>query len=466
MATPTPSDVKDPPAEERTEISIDGPDIDFSVDGITTLAANWWEKIHTTVTEQVLVPTSLIQLGVIAFALILAYLFSKPTRRRIALTFGEKSPRLARLMISLTLPGLWLVFQWVMLFVAGSQNWPVYLIRLVLSLLTAWVGIRVALSFIRDPGWAKLISSLAWTVAAINIVGLLPETLSLLDRLAVNIGTFRLSVLLVIKSIASLALLVWLAIQISKLFERKISNVSSITPSARVLFTKLLKVMLLALAVIIGLQMVGLDLTTLAVFGGAIGVGIGFGLQKVVANLISGIILLLDKSVKPGDVIVVGDTYGWISSLGARYVSVVTRDGTEHLIPNETLITERVENWSFSNNLSRQKADVGVSYNANLKEVQQLCIQAARETQRVLDTPAPVCLLSGFGDSSVDFQIRFWINDAQNGLANVRSDVLMNVWLKFKEHNIEIPFPQRDLHLKDGATIQVTMPETKMESAA
>ena len=148
--------------------------------------------------------------------------------------------------------------------------------------------------------------------------------------------------------------------------------------------------------------------------------------------------------------IAVGETYGWIQSLGARYVSVVTRDGTEHLIPNEELITQRVENWSYSNSLVRLKVPVGISYNADLHKAIELVLQAARGAPRVLATPTPICLLKGFGDSSVDLELRFWINDPNNGVSNVKSDILLGVWDRFHEHGIEIPFPQRDLHLRSA----------------
>jgi small-conductance mechanosensitive channel len=160
------------------------------------------------------------------------------------------------------------------------------------------------------------------------------------------------------------------------------------------------------------------------------------------------VILLIDKSIKPGDVIAVSGTYGWVTALGGRYVSVVTRDGVEHLIPNETLISERVENWTHSNSRTRLKVDVGVHYDSDVHAAMQLCLDAATRTERVLDDPAPKCLLIEFGDSSVNLQLRFWISDAQNGVQNVKSAVLLEIWDLFKEHHIEIPYPQRDLHLR------------------
>ena len=223
------------------------------------------------------------------------------------------------------------------------------------------------------------------------------------------------------------------------------------TPSQRVLFSKLSNIALYVAAVVIGLNIVGLDLTSLAVFSGALGLGIGFGLQKVVSNLISGIILLMDKSIKPGDVIAVGDSYGWVNSLGARCISVLTRDGKEHLIPNENLITQTVENWSYSDRKVRLHIPIGVSYNSDIHQVRELLLQAVDEHARVLKIPEPRCLITGFGDSSIDFEIRAWIFDPQEGLSNLKSDLFFRVWDLFKEHNIEIPFPQRDIHIKQAA---------------
>ena len=168
---------------------------------------------------------------------------------------------------------------------------------------------------------------------------------------------------------------------------------------------------------------------------------------------ISGIILLLDKSIKPGDVIAIGDTYGWVKSLNARYVSLETRDGVEHLIPNEELIITRVENWSFSNSRIRLRIPVGVHYNSDVRKAVKLCVEAASQPERILDEPKVVCHLKGFGDSSVDLEIRAWIGDPQNGRSSVINEILLGVWDKFHEHGIEIPYPQRDIHFKNSLDI-------------
>ena len=374
------------------------------------------------------------------------------TRRR---GLEGRLERAAVALAPLALPVCWLGVQWLSVLIAAGAGWPHHLIKTGVSLLTAWVVIRLSSSMVRDPVWAKAVAITVWTIAALNILDLLEPSVALLDQLAVSLGGLRISALTVIKGMLALAVLLGLATVASRLLERRIKSTPSLTPSVQVLFSKLLKIVLVTIAVVAALSSVGIDLTAFALFSGAVGVGIGFGLQKVVANLISGVILLLDRSVKPGDVIGVGDTYGWIDSLGARYVSVVTRDGIEHLIPNEDLIVNRVENWSYSNNLVRLKIPVGIAYHSDLRRAIRVCIDAARATARVLDQPAPVCLVTGFGDSSVDLELGVWIRDPANGISNVRSEVLLNVWDRFHEHGIEIPFPQRDLHIRTPGALAV-----------
>ena len=215
----------------------------------------------------------------------------------------------------------------------------------------------------------------------------------------------------------------------------------------RVLIVKVLQIVLYGIAFYAGVKAVGLDLTGLAVLSGAIGVGLGFGLQKVVSNLVSGVIILLDKSIKPGDVISLGNTFGWINTLGARYASVVTRDGKEYLIPNEDLITNQVVNWSHSDDYVRLDIYFGTAYNDDPHQVRKLAIEAAKSVDRVLTFKSPVCHIVGFGDSSVDYILRFWISDPTGGLTNIRGNVYLALWDTFKENDISIPFPQREIKM-------------------
>ena len=279
-----------------------------------------------------------------------------------------------------------------------------------------------------------------------------------LDAWAVTIGDSRISVWDSLVAITVLLLVVIGAWFITKIIAALIKRATRLDGTQQLLVQKISTILVWAAAFLIGIDILGIDLTALAVFSGAFGLAIGFGLQKTFGNLISGILLLLDKSIKPGDVISVTDqagneSVGQIRKIGIRAISVITRDRTEHLIPNENLMINQVVNWSYSSRDVRVKAPVGVSYGSDLKLVEKLLYQAAKETERVLKSPAPRVNLMGFGDNSVDFDLRFWINDPEGGLSNIRSDVYMRVWELFQEHEIEIPYPQRDLNLRSNEQI-------------
>ncbi len=348
----------------------------------------------------------------------------------------------------LALPLAWLVILYVSGLVAGFSNSPHHLITVTVSLLTAWIIIRLTTVLIRDQTWSKLISVAAWIVAALNILHLLAPTMAFLDSVGVTFGDLRISALLVIKSMISLAILLWLAVLSSRLLEQRIKAMPNVNPSLRVLLTKILKIALVVIALTVGLGIAGIDLTAFAVFSGALGVGVGLGLQKSISNLFTGMMILMDKSIKPGDVIEVGATYGRINSLGGRYVSVITQDGIEHLIPNEEIITQRVANWTRSDNNVRVRLGIGVDYATDLPEAIRVSIAAAESVERVISSQPPKCIVRGFGDSSIDLELRVWINDPQNGIANVSSEVYLEVWRSFKKAGIQMPFPQRDLHIK------------------
>jgi small-conductance mechanosensitive channel len=352
-------------------------------------------------------------------------------------------------------PLYWLGLQWLCNWLAHSLDYEPGLMHITASLLSAWVIIRIATTFIRSDLLGRAVATVAWLVAALNIIGWLDQTILLLNYVGMDFGSVRVSLFTVLKGMLALGVLLWVSNVLATLFENRIRSIPDLTPSVQELFAKLFKLTAIFIAVMVAISAVGIDLTAFAVVGGAVGVGVGLGLQKIVANLISGIILLMDKSIKPGDIIAVGDYYGRVDSLGARYVSVTTRDGIEHLIPNEELIVTRVENWSHSNNLYRMRLPVGVHYKSDVKLAMRLCREAAAETTRVLTNPAPNCLMRGFGDNSVDLEIRFWIDDPMNGRANVKSDMLVLIWDKFAAHDIEIPYPQRDIHLRSPSWEQL-----------
>ncbi|MDT8452790.1 MAG: mechanosensitive ion channel [Gammaproteobacteria bacterium] len=397
-----------------------------------------------------------IQLGVIIAVFIMARWFLTPQLRKLLDRVSSAGGRVASFnLLIVTLNEfantlVWLLLQWSAIQVYVYLEQPHSLLTPVASLLSAWLLIRITSKLVSNRATARLIATVAWTLAVLNIFGWLHPTLELLDSISFTMGSMRLSPLVIIKAGLLLWLSLWLAHVLAGFLDRRLENSESITPAMRVLSVKLLHIALITAAFLITFSAVGIDLTALAIFGGALGVGLGFGLQKIFSNLISGVILLMDRSIKPGDVIAVGETFGWINHLSARYVSVITRDGIEHLIPNEILITERVENWSYSNDLVRLRLPVGISYKADVRLAIKLCVEASQSVSRIMKEPEPRCLLKGFGNSSVDLELRLWINDPQNGRANVLSEVLLGIWDRFHEHGIEIPFPQRDLHLRSG----------------
>ncbi len=280
-----------------------------------------------------------------------------------------------------------------------------------------------------------------------------------LDSWAVAIGDWRVSAFDVLFTLAAAAAVLAIAWFATRLTRSALRRLTALDGTQRVLSEKIATIIIWVAAFFVGIDLLGIDLTALTVFSGAFGLAIGFGLQKTFGNLISGIILLMDKSIKPGDVIAVSDmagnnTFGQIRKIGIRAVSVTTRDEREYLIPNENLMINQVENWSYSSKNVRIQVNVGVSYDADMDLAEKLMLQAATKARRVLDTPPPTVWMSEYGDNAVNFIIHCWITDPEEGVGNVRSEVLKNLWWLFKEHGIEIPFPQRDINLRDNAQIK------------
>jgi small-conductance mechanosensitive channel len=417
----------------------------------------YWTMIKQWVLHNILIWENLVQLfvqiGVLLAIRLMGTLFGRRIRsffeprvkkfRFHAITYSLFNKLVYHIPLLLSIAILWMTIS-----VFRRFEYPSFLMLLVLSLSNAWLAIQLATSVILDRFWSKLIASGAWAVAALNIVGLLDDAMAVLEKIGFSVGDVSLNLLTITKAAIILMVLFRIFKWASVFLEKKLLNIPELTPSSRVLVSKVVNITLLVLVVMIGLNSVGINLTALAVFSGALGVGVGFGLQKVVGNFISGIILLVDKSIKPGDVIQLEDAYGRVREMGGRCVSVVTRDEKEYLIPNENLISQQVINWSYSNSRVRIKASVGISYGADPHKATELILASVKGIPRVLEKPEPKCLLKGFSDNSVDLQLRFWIGDPRNGVANITSEVLFRVWDTLKENNIEIPFPQRDLHLR------------------
>jgi small-conductance mechanosensitive channel len=269
------------------------------------------------------------------------------------------------------------------------------------------------------------------------------------EALSFDIGEKQFNAYLLIKGLITIITLFWLAGIFSEFGERRVNGLQNIKPSNKSLIIKALQILIYFLAFIIGLDVIGIDLTALAIFSGAVGIGVGFGLQKITSNFISGIILLFEKSIENDDLVELSDgTYGFIRHTGARYTLIETFDGKEIMIPNEDFITNRVTNWTFSNTNGRVEILLGVSYDSDIEKARELILEAAIEHPRCIQDPAPACFLTEFADSSVNFQLFFWVSDVTEGRLEPKSDVLRSIWKKFAEHNITIPFPQRDVHIK------------------
>lgn len=353
------------------------------------------------------------------------------------------------------------LISWALYTVMQQITWPSrsYIIGVVATLAAAWLAIALVARLVRNRTLRRIFKWAMWVYATLIALNLTDDVAGFLDGVAISIGDLHISALGILKAILLIGVLLTLARIGTRAAERGLQNNDDITPSMQVLLSKGIQVLLYGAVFLAAIRTLGFDLTGIALLSGAIGVGIGFGLQKVVSNLISGIIILMDRSIKPGDVISLGDTFGWINALGARYVSVVTRDGREYLIPNEDLITNQVVNWSHSDRFVRLDLEFGTSYDDDPHKVRATAKDTVKTVPRVLSGSGhePVCHITGFGDSSVDYLLRFWISDPTKGLTNIRGNVYLALWDAFKAEGISIPFPQREVRLlsDDAAAQQV-----------
>jgi small-conductance mechanosensitive channel len=284
---------------------------------------------------------------------------------------------------------------------------------------------------------ALLLAAAAFVPLLARAIGGLRPITETLDRIGFDAGKHRVSLLTGIEFAVTVLALYAAVKLLNRVVGHSIRRATGLDPTQQLLAQKL----------------AGLFILILAFFSGAFGLAVGFGLQKTFGNLIAGIILLMDRSIKPGDVIVVGDSFGHVSKIGVRAVSVVTRDGKEHLIPNENLMTQEVENWSYSSPNVRVHIPVGIAYDCDVPFAQKLMVQAAKEAKRVLTAPGPTIWLKAFGESSIDHEILVWIADPEAGVGSVRSEILNRVLALFKEHKISIPYPQRDVRIKDSGPL-------------
>jgi small-conductance mechanosensitive channel len=348
-----------------------------------------------------------------------------------------------------------------------AAHFDVTLLGAAARLILAYIVVRSAvLVFAASLGnkswiqnWEARVALLIWLAIAAEYLGWLDPIIATLDSLGVAAGKSRITVWSVLKLLFTLTLFMLVAAWISRWVERRVKRLTSVAMSTRIGIAKFANAFLIGLSVLIGLNAAGVDLTALTVLTGAVGLGLGFGLQSIAANFVSGFVLLMDRSIKPGDVISLSgqsgtstENFGWVQELRGRYVVVRDRDGVEMLVPNQQLISNAVINWSYTDPRIRLKLPIRISYRDDPELALQILIEACDGQTRVLREPAPVSRLMHFSDSGIELELRFWISDPQEGVNNVRSEVNRAIWRLFKEHQITIPMAQREIIVRNAAS--------------
>jgi small-conductance mechanosensitive channel len=422
--------------------------------------------------EALLTPASLLQLAAVAIAILLAWWFSRQLRNtdkaRLALVqtglqarFTEAvliaSPHVAALVLISAFGGVLHALK----ADSGIVDLAITLAGLMLLIRVAVYLVRLSIGN-RTKGWGNLITFVIWAVLALHVLGWFDPVVQALDSVGVKTGKGKITLWSVLKLLFTVGAFILVAVWLARWFERRLMAMQGLALSMRIGIAKFSQAFLIALSILLGLNAAGLDLTTLNVLTGAIGVGLGFGLQAIVANFISGFVLLMDRSIKPGDVISFTGTtgtstegFGWVQELRGRYVVVRDRDGVETLVPNQTLITNSVINWSYTDPRVRLKLPVRVSYKDDPEQALAVLLKASEDHPRILRDPPPVSRLMGFNDYGFDLELRFWISDPQEGVNNVRSDVNRAIWRLFKQNGITIPVAQREVmfEMKDRSPV-------------
>ena len=356
----------------------------------------------------------------------------------------------------------------------GIVDLAITLIGLLLLIRLAVFVVRVSIGQrTQVKGWGNTIALVIWAFAALHLLGWFDPVVEALDSVGLKAGDTRITVWSVLKLLFTVSAFVLVAAWLARWIERRLMGMQGLAMSMRIGVSKFAQAFLIGLSLLLGLNAAGLDLTTLNVLTGAIGIGLGFGLQSITSNFVSGFVLLMDRSIKPGDVISFTGTtgtstegFGWVQELRGRYVVVRDRDGVETLVPNQNLITSPVINWSYTDPKVRLKLPVRISYKDDVEVALALLLRAAEGQSRILQDPAPVARLMGFADHGMDLELRFWITDPQEGVNNVRSDVNRAIWRLFRDHGVTIPVAQREVLFEMKQPGQVVRSEAQPASRA
>lgn len=410
----------------------------------------------------------LIQIACIIVALALGALLTPPFKRLITVTLRRfvEPPRREGLDIlhKAVRPALWSLLLALAVSLLGSVDHAVILVRTALSLAIAWLVIRVSLSFLPEE-LRGLASVLTWAFAIFFALGVLPDVMNWLSSIGPSFGNRRISPVFIFQAILTAAVLLFIANRAAKSMKRRVNHLPKVEPSIRILIGNAIQIVFIVAAALLTLAGLGIPLGALTVISGAIGLGFAFGMQKVVSNFVSGIVLLSERSIKPQDVIEVGETFGVVESLGLRYTSITTQEGKEFLIPNEKLMTDTVINWSFSNKRVRVHKELRIDYTSDLEEAIHIVIDAAKATDRVISWPQPVCLVKDFTDECIVLEMRFWIIDPENGTANVGSNILREVWKRFTENGMSVPLRRKELYIEPDSALKVEISRPKRDGS-
>lgn len=397
----------------------------------------------------------LIQLAVLAASVVLGWLLTrtiKPRLGKLEDTWSAGAEGLQRIGLPLAI----LVFMFLLREGLRFFQNELHLLNLAIPLLSALVIVRLLIYSLRHAmrdsaslkAWERSIGWLVWIGVAMHITGVLPRVRAAMAAVAFESGTHRFSLLLLFEAVTVIVFAIIFALWIAQFIENRLMRVPHMDLSLRMALSKAARTFLLVLAVLIALPTVGIDLTVLSVFGGALGVGLGFGLQKVASNYVSGFIILLDRSVRMGDMITVDNKYGQVAEMNTRYTLIRSQDGTESIVPNEMLITQTVVNHSLSRPDVRIELPIQVAYSTDLEMARDLMIGVAQKHPRVISEgdEAPRVFIRDFGDNGINLNLAIWIKDAEDGQISLRSDLYWGIWRAFKQANIDIPYPQRVIH--------------------
>ena len=394
------------------------------------------------------------QLAAVAFCLALGFYASRAVCHRIRSTprwkFGKGDfERVAFPLFTLGFVAL------AELVLARYQT--VVLVNIVKSLLVALAAIRAAVyvlghiipegAFLRTV--VRAIAWIAWIAVVLHVTGLLPDVIAALDDVGITLGKGKQKVTLwiALQAIAALAITITISLWLGRITETRVLAAETIQMSTRIVIAKLIRAGALLVAILVALPLVGIDITALSIFSGALGVGLGFGLQKIASNYVSGFIVLLDRSLRIGDVITVDGRRGEVKAIESRYTVIKGADGVESIIPNETLITQSVNHHTYSDPKVSMVVAVSVSYESDVEKACDLLLRAARSQSRVIADPPSAARVKHLGDNGIDLELTVWIGDPAVGEAELRSDLLKEVLRTFREHGIDIPYPRRDVRL-------------------